>query len=76
MRLGTLLALFGLGYLTLSLIAGGAPQGDRTAAPAVRRGTPPVRPAGAETMRDPPPDWDKVDEGSDESFPASDPPAY
>jgi hypothetical protein len=34
-----------------------------------------VRPAGAETMRDPPRGWDPVDEASDESFPASDPPA-
>ncbi len=33
-----------------------------------------VRPAGPEAMRDPPPDWDKVDQAADESFPASDPP--
>jgi hypothetical protein len=35
----------------------------------------PVRPAGPESMRDPPKRWDKVDEAIDESFPASDPPA-
>ena len=35
----------------------------------------PVRPAGPESMRDPPHRWDEVDEAADESFPASDPPA-
>ena len=35
-----------------------------------------VRPAGPEAMRDPPADWDKVDEAVDESFPASDAPSY
>lgn len=34
-----------------------------------------VRPAGRKDMRDPPNEWDRVDEESDESFPASDPPA-
>ncbi len=33
-----------------------------------------VRTAGRKEMRDPPRDWDIVDEQSDESFPASDPP--
>ncbi|MFM5918609.1 MAG: hypothetical protein ACKOOL_13900 [Novosphingobium sp.] len=33
-----------------------------------------VRNAGPEAMRSDPPHWDKVDEESDESFPASDPP--
>ena len=34
-----------------------------------------ARSAGPEAMRDPPREWSKVDEASDESFPASDPPA-
>lgn len=33
-----------------------------------------VRTAGRREMHNPPPDWDIVDEQSDESFPASDPP--
>jgi len=36
----------------------------------------PVRPAGADAMRDPPSDWDTLDEMNDESFPASDPPSF
>ena len=34
-----------------------------------------VRNAGPESMRSDPPQWDTVDEASDESYPASDPPA-
>ena len=34
-----------------------------------------VRNAGPAAMRSDPPEWDKIDEASDESFPASDPPA-
>lgn len=36
---------------------------------------PRVRAAGVEAMRDPPQEWDEFDQASDESFPASDPPA-
>jgi len=35
----------------------------------------PIRNAGPESMQNPPEDWEEVDEASDESFPASDPPA-
>lgn len=34
-----------------------------------------VRNAGPAGMRSDPPEWDKADEASDESFPASDPPS-
>lgn len=34
-----------------------------------------VRNAGPQAMRSDPPEWDKIDEASDESYPASDPPA-
>jgi hypothetical protein len=37
---------------------------------------PEVRNAGRKHMRNPPKNWDKVDEAADESFPASDPPSY
>ena len=33
-----------------------------------------ARSAGPEAMRDPPSEWEKVDQAADESFPASDPP--
>jgi hypothetical protein len=33
-----------------------------------------ARSAGPEAMRDPPREWENVDQASDESFPASDPP--
>jgi hypothetical protein len=38
--------------------------------------TRPVRVAGTKEMRNPPRQWDKVDEASDASFPASDPPEH
>ena len=47
-----------------ALSAGEADPGDLTW----------VRNAGPEAMRSNPPQWDKEDQASDESFPASDPP--
>lgn len=35
----------------------------------------PIRDAGPEAMKNPPRKWDGTDQASDESFPASDPPA-
>ncbi|HMG48037.1 MAG TPA: hypothetical protein VK614_11320 [Allosphingosinicella sp.] len=60
-----------------------AQGGEERPAPALERGkTAPgpvgqsgaARSAGPEAMRDPPTDWEKTDQASDESFPASDPP--
>jgi hypothetical protein len=53
------------GSAALSGSGASGPVGDSGAA----------RQAGPEAMRDPPKEWTKVDEASDESFPASDPPA-
>ena len=62
----------------------GGGDSDEVTAPALERGkTEPgiagqsgaARSAGPEAMRDPPQDWEKTDQASDESFPASDPPA-
>ncbi len=39
-------------------------------------GVQPVRVAGKDSMRDPPGEWDELDEINDQSFPASDPPAF
>ncbi len=69
-------ALGGLGYLALAWLrqrdnAGHAafaddqPHDDGSA----------VRDSGPEAMRDPPREWNETDEASDQSFPASDPPA-
>ncbi len=70
------------GYFLTRRLSGDADD-DRPFAPALSRGggygavgnSGNVRPAGPSAMRDPPQDWSKVDEASDESFPASDPPA-
>jgi hypothetical protein len=63
----------------------GQDDDDEVYAPALSRGSRAAgaygssgaaRQAGPEAMRDPPKSWSKVDEASDESFPASDPPAF
>lgn len=56
-------------------------QDDSIPAPALKGDSVPgavgtsgaARHAGPEEMRDPPKKWDRIDEASDESFPASDP---
>lgn len=77
-------AAAGLVYLLSRRLTGmGGPDHDEPHAPALTGGgahgpigsSGNVRPAGPEAMRDPPADWSKIDEASDESFPASDPPA-
>jgi hypothetical protein len=74
----------GLGYVATALWrrrSGGSEAGRGGAAIAGTGGHGAVghsgaaRSAGPEAMRDPPKEWSKVDEASDESFPASDPPA-
>ena len=63
------LAVGGIGYAIYKY----AMKGDRefVAGPTC----PDVRDAGPENMSAPPSSWSKVDEASDESFPASDPPS-
>lgn len=54
------------GTTSRAAFADGQPDGARN----------PVRDAGPDAMRDPPKgEWSSVDEASDQSFPASDPPA-
>jgi hypothetical protein len=75
MRPSSLILLAGIAFVATFIAARLRPV-DRVALRAPAGGAPhPVRPAGPGTMRDPPARWDEVDETSDESFPASDPPA-
>ncbi|MFW2351561.1 hypothetical protein [Qipengyuania sp.] len=67
-----LLALGGLGYVGYRFFD----KNKSKAAFAGNQGDASVRDAGPEAMRDKPDGrWSKTDEESDESFPASDPPA-
>jgi hypothetical protein len=52
------------------------PHKDAKALPDGRTRGGSLRPAGPAEMRSPPHAWDTVDQASDESFPASDPPSY
>jgi hypothetical protein len=71
------------GYLFLRRDGGGKKQDDGVNHPApafadkgAHKDAPAhVRDAGPKAMRDKPKGWDKTDQASDESFPASDPPA-
>ncbi len=77
-------AAAGLGYLATSFFRSrGGERGSGTTGSAALSGTGAegavgnsgaARSAGPDAMRDPPERWGKVDQASDESFPASDPP--
>lgn len=71
------LTLAGLGYAGARWIASNkAPHNAAYADDQPRQGHRSVRDAGPAAMRDNAPgEWSKVDEASDQSFPASDPPA-
>ena len=70
-----LLALAGLGYAGYRYYRKNNP-GNSPVAFAENQGNATVRDAGPEAMRsDPAGSWQKEDEESDQSFPASDPPA-
>ncbi|MBM0169387.1 hypothetical protein [Altererythrobacter sp. C41] len=75
MALLKLAALGALGYVGYKYYEKNK-GGDRAAAFAGNQSHGDVRDAGPESMRDKPKrSWSKADEASDESFPASDPPA-
>lgn len=68
-----LLALAGLGYAGYRYYQKNA--NGSSPAFAGNQGNARVRDAGPAAMRDTPAKWSKTDEESDQSFPASDPPA-
>lgn len=68
-------ALGGLGYLALAWLRQSHDTGNAAFADGQPHGDGSVRDSGPEAMRDPPRDWNEADEASDQSFPASDPPA-
>jgi len=61
---------------TLAAVVAGSLCARWLAGPSALAATPDthVRNAGPESMQNPPEEWDLIDEASDESFPASDPP--
>jgi hypothetical protein len=76
-----MLAFIGRGLLygaTIYAIAATARSVEQSASRrrSLRRNRFDVRDAGPDNMKDPPRHWDKIDQAADESFPASDPPAY
>jgi hypothetical protein len=66
---------FWLAWFTALFGSKPRPAFSRRDAKATEHSMTPVREAGPESMRDPPRKWDEIDEASDQSFPASDPPA-
>jgi len=78
MRMILTLFALGAGAYVLSRPKGGRKPGTNAAFADSQpdNGLHPIRDAGPEAMRDPPrAAWSAVDEASDQSFPASDPPA-
>lgn len=78
MRMILMLLALGAGAYVFARRAGRADDPRRVAFAGDQSGPGPhpVRDAGPDAMRDPPQGtWSRVDEASDQSFPASDPPA-
>lgn len=78
MGLLRLAALGGLGYAAWRYVSGNQGKLQHAGfAPGETDGEnfAKIRNAGTESMRSNPPKWDKQDDASDESFPASDPPS-